>query len=85
VRVCQLDLTSRLGDGPAVFLIFILGALAVLLAFCCLLAGAAGMDQLAILVVAVIGAALLLRRPRPSCAYETRNRSGEFGGTVSYR
>ena len=48
-EVCQLDFgKADSGDGPAVFLILILGALAVLLAYSAAVrAGAAGMDQLA--------------------------------------
>ncbi|HZF34749.1 MAG TPA: DUF983 domain-containing protein [Candidatus Angelobacter sp.] len=83
-EVCQLDLSKAdSGDGPAVFLIFILGALAVLLAFLLLyvLVLPEWISWL-ILVVAVIGGALLLLRPAKAImvALQYKNRSGEFGG-----
>jgi len=83
-EVCQLDYSKAdSGDGPAVFLIFILGALAVLLAYLMLyvLALPEWISWL-ILVVGVIGGALLLLRPAKAImvALQYRNRAGEFSG-----
>ena len=81
--VCRLDFSKAdSGDGPAVFLIFILGALAVLLAYLMLyvLALPEWISWL-ILVVGVIGGSLLLLRPAKAImvALQYRNRAGEFG------
>jgi uncharacterized protein (DUF983 family) len=82
-EVCQLDFSKAdSGDGPAVFLILILGALAVLLAYILLfvLVLPEWISWL-ILVVGVVGGALLLLRPAKSImvALQYKNRSGEFG------
>jgi uncharacterized protein (DUF983 family) len=81
--VCQLDYSKAdSGDGPAVFLIFILGALAVLLAYLLIyvLALPEWLSWL-ILVVVVLGGALLLLRPAKAIivALQYKNRAGEFG------
>jgi uncharacterized protein (DUF983 family) len=82
--VCGLDLSkAESGDGPAVFLIFILGALAVglvfILQFVLLLP-----EWLTwtILIVVVLGGAVLLLRPAKAImvALQYRNRAGEFSG-----
>ena len=82
-ELCQLDFSKAdSGDGPAVFLIFILGALAVLLAYLLLyvLAVPEWISWL-ILVVGVIGGALLLLRPAKAImiALQYKNRAGEGG------
>jgi len=82
-EVCQLDFSKAdSGDGPAVFLILILGALAVLLAYLLLyvLVLPEWISWL-ILVVGVVGGALLLLRPAKAImvALQYKNRSGEFG------
>ncbi len=81
--MCQLDFSKAdPGDGPAVFLIFILGALAVLLAYLLLfvLVLPEWISWL-ILVVGVLGGALLLLRPAKGImvALQYKNRVGEFG------
>jgi uncharacterized protein (DUF983 family) len=81
--VCQLDFSKAdSGDGPAVFLIFILGALAVLLAYLLLFVFVLPeWISWVILVVVVLGGALLLLRPAKAImvALQYKNRSGEFG------
>ena len=82
--MCQLDFgKADSGDGPAVFLILILGALSVLLAYLLLfvLVLPEWISWL-ILVVGVVGGALLLLRPAKAfmVALQYKNRSGEFGG-----
>jgi uncharacterized protein (DUF983 family) len=82
-EVCQLDFgKADSGDGPAVFLILILGARAVLLAYFLLfvLVLPEWISWL-ILVVGVVGGALLLLRPAKAImvALQYKNRSGEFG------
>ena len=82
-EACGLDFgKADSGDGPAVFLIFILGALSVLLAYLLLfvLVLPEWISWL-ILVVGVIGGALLLLRPAKALmvALQYKNRSGEFG------
>jgi uncharacterized protein (DUF983 family) len=83
-EVCQLDYSKAdSGDGPAVFLIFILGALAVLLAYLLLYVFALPeWISWLILIVGVIGGALLLLRPAKAImvALQYKNRAGEFGG-----
>ena len=83
-EVCQLDYSKAdSGDGPAVFLIFILGALAVLLAYLLLYVFALPeWISWVILVVVVVGGALLLLRPAKSImvALQYKNRAGEFAG-----
>jgi uncharacterized protein (DUF983 family) len=83
-EVCQLDYSKAdSGDGPAVFLIFILGALAVLLAYLMLYVFALPeWISWLILVVVVVGGALLLLRPAKAImvALQYKNRAGEFGG-----
>jgi uncharacterized protein (DUF983 family) len=80
--ICQLDFgKADSGDGPAVFLIFILGALAVLLAYFLLYVFALPeWISWLILVVGVIGGALLLLRPAKAVmvALQYRHRAGEF-------
>jgi len=81
--VCQLDFSKAdSGDGPAVFLILILGALAVFMAYLLLyvLVLPEWVSWL-ILIVGVIGGALLLLRPAKGImvALQYRHRSGEFG------
>jgi uncharacterized protein (DUF983 family) len=82
--VCQLDFgKADSGDGPAVFLIFILGALAVLLAYLLLYVFALPeWLSWAMLVVLVVGGALLLLRPAKGImvALQYKHRAGEFGG-----
>jgi len=81
--VCGLDLgKADSGDGPAVFLIFILGAVAVGLAF--VLQFVLELPEWltwTILVVVVLGGALLLLRPAKAImvALQYKNRAGEFG------
>jgi uncharacterized protein (DUF983 family) len=81
--VCGLDLgKADSGDGPAVFLIFILGAVAVGLAF--ILQFALELPAWltwTILVSVVLGGALLLLRPAKAImvALQYKNRAGEFG------
>jgi len=83
--VCGLDLgKADSGDGPAVFLIFILGAVAVGLAF--VLQFVIELPvwlTWAILVIVVIGGALLLLRPAKALmvALQYKNRAGEFAGS----
>lgn len=81
--VCQLDFSKAdSGDGPAVFLILILGALAVLLAYFLLYVFALPeWVSWLILVVGVIGGALLLLRPAKAImiALQYRHRAGEVG------
>ena len=82
-EVCQLDYSKAdSGDGPAVFLIFILGALAVLLAYLMLYVFALP-EWLSwlVLVVVVIGGALLLLRPAKGImvALQYKHRAGEVG------
>ncbi len=83
-EVCRLDFTKAdSGDGPAVFLIFILGTLAVLLAYLLLFVFVLPeWISWLILVVGVLGGALLLLRPAKAImiALQYKNRSGEFGG-----
>jgi len=81
--VCRLDFgKADSGDGPAVFLIFILGALAVFLAYL-LLYVLALPEWLSwvVLVVVVIGGALGLLRPAKGImvALQYKHRAGEFG------
>ena len=81
--MCRLDFSKAdSGDGPAVFLILILGALAVFLAYLLLyvLVLPEWISWL-ILVIAVIGGALLLLRPAKAImvALQYKNRAGEFG------
>ena len=81
--MCRLDFSKAdSGDGPAVFLILILGALAVFMAYLMLyvLVLPEWISWL-ILVVGVIGGALLLLRPAKGImvALQYKNRSGEFG------
>src|SRR5215471_6980512 len=81
--VCGLDLgKADSGDGPAVFLIFILGAVAVGLAF--ILQFVIELPEWltwTILVIVVLGGALLLLRPAKAImvALQYNNRAGEFG------
>ncbi len=81
--MCQLDFSKAdSGDGPAVFLILILGALAVLLAYLLLyVLVLPEWISWMILVVGVIGGALLLLRPAKAVmvALQYKNRAGEFG------
>ena len=81
--VCQLDFSKAdSGDGPAVFLILILGALAVLLAYFLLYVFVLPeWISWLILVVGVIGGALLLLRPAKAImiALQYRHRAGEVG------
>ena len=81
--MCRLDFSKAdSGDGPAVFLILIIGALAVFMAYLMLyvLVLPEWISWL-ILVVGVIGGALLLLRPAKGImvALQYKNRSGEFG------
>jgi uncharacterized protein (DUF983 family) len=81
--VCHLDLSQAdSGDGPAVFLIFILGALAVFLAYLLLfvLVLPKWLSWL-ILVAVVLGGAAVLLRPAKAImvALQYRNRAGGFG------
>lgn len=83
--VCHLNLAEEdSGDGPAVFLIFILGAIAVPLAFY-LQFGLALPEWLtmSILALVVLGGALLLLRPAKGImvALQYRNRAGEGRGS----
>jgi uncharacterized protein (DUF983 family) len=80
---CGLDLSKAdSGDGPAVFLIFILGALAVLLAYLLLfvLVLPEWLSWL-ILVTVILGGAVLLLRPAKAImvALQYKNRAGGFG------
>jgi uncharacterized protein (DUF983 family) len=81
---CDLDLSKAdSGDGPAVFLIFILGAVAVFLAY--LLLFVLGLPEWLswlILVVVVLGGAALLLRPAKAImvALQYKNRAAGFGG-----
>jgi uncharacterized protein (DUF983 family) len=81
--VCELDFSKAdSGDGPAVFLIFILGALAVLLAYFLLYVFVLPeWISWLILVVGVIGGTLLLLRPAKAImiALQYRHRAGEIG------
>ena len=81
--MCQLDFSKAdSGDGPAVFLILILGALAVLLAYFLLYVFVLPeWISWLILVVGVIGGALLLLRPAKAImiALQYRHRAGEVG------
>jgi len=81
--VCNLDLSKAdSGDGPAVFLILILGALAVFLAYLLLfvLVLPQWLSWL-ILVTVVLGGAMLLLRPAKAImvALQYKNRAGGFG------
>ena len=81
---CGLDYGfADSGDGPAVFAIFILGALAVLLAYLLLyVLVLPEWTSWLIQVGGVIGGALLLLRPAKAImvALQYRNRASEFGG-----
>jgi uncharacterized protein (DUF983 family) len=83
-EACQLDFgKADSGDGPAVFLILILGALAVLLAYLLLYVFVLPeWISWLILFVGVIGGALLLLRPAKAImvALQYKHRAGEFGG-----
>jgi len=81
---CGLDFSKAdSGDGPAVFLILILGAVAVALAYLLLfvLMLPEWLSWL-ILVTVVLGGAMALLRPAKAImiALQYKNRSGEFGG-----
>jgi len=83
--VCHLNLAEAdSGDGPAVFLIFILGAIAVPLAFY-LQFGLVLPEWLtmSILTLVVLGGALLLLRPAKGImvALQYKNRAGEGRGS----
>jgi len=82
--VCQLDYRKAdSGDGPAVFLIFILGALAVglLFVFQFVLELPEWLTWL-LLITLVLGGALGLLRPAKAImiALQYKHRVGEFGG-----
>ncbi len=82
-EVCDLDLARQdTGDGPAVFLIFILGALAVPLAFWIEFSFSVPIWVPA-LVSGIFVVALALALLRPSKAYiialQYRHRSEDFG------
>jgi uncharacterized protein (DUF983 family) len=83
--VCHLNLAEAdSGDGPAVFLIFILGAIAVPLAF--VLQFKLALPEwltMSILTAVVLGGALLLLRPAKGImvALQYRNRAGENRGS----
>ncbi len=81
--MCQLDFSKAdTGDGPAVFLIFILGALAVPLAYLLLFVFVPPeWISWLILVAGVLGGALLLLRPAKGMmiALQYKNRAGEVG------
>jgi uncharacterized protein (DUF983 family) len=83
--VCHLNLAEAdSGDGPAVFLIFILGAIAVPLAF--VLQFSLELPDwltMSILTLVVLGGALLLLRPAKGLmvALQYRNRAGEGRGS----
>jgi len=83
--VCHLNLAEAdSGDGPAVFLIFILGAIAVPLAF--FLQFSLELPDwltMSILTLVVLGGALLLLRPAKGLmvALQYRNRAGEGRGS----
>ena len=83
--VCHLNLKEAdSGDGPAVFLIFILGAIAVPLAF--VLQFSLALPEwltMSILTLVVLGGALLLLRPAKGVmvALQYRNRAGEGRGS----
>jgi uncharacterized protein (DUF983 family) len=83
--VCHLNLAEAdSGDGPAVFLIFILGAIAVPLAF--YLQFSLALPEwltMSILTLVVLGGALLLLRPAKGVmvALQYRNRAGEGRGS----
>ena len=82
-EVCRLDLSKAdSGDGPAVFLIFVLGAAAVFLAYLLLfvLMLPEWLSWLILLSV-VLGGTVLLLRPAKAImvALQYKNRSGEFG------
>lgn len=81
--VCNLDLSrADSGDGPAVFLIFILGALAVFLAYLLLfvLMLPKWLSWVILLTVVLGGAAVLLRPAKAiMVALQYRNRVGGFG------
>jgi uncharacterized protein (DUF983 family) len=80
---CGLDLSKAdPGDGPAVFLIFILGALAVLLAYLLLFVLVLPeWPSWLILVTVILGGAVLLLRPAKAImvALQYKNRAGGFG------
>jgi uncharacterized protein (DUF983 family) len=83
---CGLDLSKAdSGDGPAVFLIFILGALAVLLAYLLLfvLVLPEWLSWL-ILVTVILGGAVLMLRPAKAImvALQYKNRAGGFGSDL---
>jgi uncharacterized protein (DUF983 family) len=84
-NVCHLNLAEAdSGDGPAVFLIFILGAIAVPLAF--VLQFKLALPEwltMSILTAVVLGGALLLLRPAKGImvALQYRNRAGENRGS----
>jgi uncharacterized protein (DUF983 family) len=81
--VCRLDLRKAdSGDGPAVFIILILGALAVGLLY--LLQFVLGLPEWLtwlLLVITVLGGAVGLLRPAKGLmvALQYKNRAGEFG------
>jgi uncharacterized protein (DUF983 family) len=81
--VCRLDLRKAdSGDGPAVFIILILGALAVGLLY--LLQFVLGLPEWLtwlLLVATVLGGAVGLLRPAKGLmvALQYKNRAGEFG------
>lgn len=83
--VCHLSLAEAdSGDGPAVFLIFILGAIAVPLAF--ILQFKLALPEwltMSILALVVLGGALLLLRPAKGImiALQYKNRAGEGRGS----
>jgi uncharacterized protein (DUF983 family) len=84
-NVCRLNLAEAdSGDGPAVFLIFILGAIAVPLAF--VLQFWLALPEwltMSVLTLVVLGGALLLLRPAKGImvALQYRNRAGEGRGS----
>jgi uncharacterized protein (DUF983 family) len=82
---CGLNLAEAdSGDGPAVFLIFILGAIAVPLAFFLqFVVGLPDWLSMGILTLIVLGGALLLLRPAKAViiALQYRNRAGEGRGS----
>jgi uncharacterized protein (DUF983 family) len=81
--VCKLDLRKAdSGDGPAVFIILVLGAVAVGLLY--LLQFVLGLPEWltwSLLVILVLGGAIALLRPAKGImvALQYRNRAGEFG------
>ena len=82
--VCGLDLRKAdSGDGPAVFIILVLGALAVGLLY--VLQFVLGLPEWLtwlLLVIIVLGGAIGLLRPAKGImvALQYKNRAGEFGG-----